>query len=88
MRELAFQVRDAAAGGSEIDRLLAARMCATSLLFSAELRAAIAEYERFMALYVPEKHAAELRTGHSDHATMVMMGLAETYLLLGDFDAA
>ena len=41
-----------------------------------------------MALYVPEKHAAELRTGHSDHATMVMMGLAETYLLLGDFDAA
>jgi tetratricopeptide (TPR) repeat protein len=88
MRELAFQVRDAAAAGSEIDRLLAARMCATSLLFSAELRAAIAEYERFMALYVPEKHAAELRTGHSDHATMVMMGLAETYLLLGDFDAA
>jgi len=35
-----------------------------------------------------EKHAAELRTGHSDHATMVMMGLAETYLLLGEFDAA
>ena len=88
MRELAFQIRDAAATGRDIDRLLAHRICATSLLFSAEFAPAIAEYERFLALYDPEKHAAELRTGHSDHATMVMMGLAETYLLLADFDAA
>jgi class 3 adenylate cyclase len=87
-RELALQMREAATLGSEIDRLVAHRTCGTSLLFSADFKAALGEYHRFLELYDPERHAADLRLGHSDHATIVMLGLAETYLVLADSDAA
>jgi hypothetical protein len=63
-------------------------MCATSALFCGALSDAMTHYLAFMKQYDPQAHGAAMRTGHSDHATMVMMGIAETSLLMGDLDTA
>jgi class 3 adenylate cyclase len=82
-REYVFGALEAAANASVLDRLLAHRMCATTLLFSGELQAARDHYNAFLALYDADAHGDDLRAGHSDHVTMVALGLAETYTLLG-----
>jgi hypothetical protein len=74
--------------GSDVDRLVALRMCATSLLFAGRLVEARDHYQQFMDTYDHERHAGAMRTGHSDHAAMVHLGLAEVHLLLGDQSAA
>lgn len=83
-RTFALQARDMTADGPEVERMIAHRMCGTSLLFAGELAPALAEYHAFMRLFDPERHGDALRAGHSDHATMVMLGLAEAHLLVGD----
>ena len=87
--DLALQIREAAAEGSEIDRLIAHRILGTSLLFIGQFLRAIEEFELFLALFVPEKHTEELvRIGPSNHAIMVMFGLAEIYTLFAEFETA
>ena len=87
-RDLAFQLRDSAVAAGGADRLLILRMCATSLLFCGQLPQAQSHYLEFMALYDPDLHAGQMRMGHSDHAAIVLMGLAETCTLTGDLAAA
>ncbi|WBL32038.1 AAA family ATPase [Sinirhodobacter sp. HNIBRBA609] len=82
--QLARQAHEVAAEGSDIDRLFAHRMCATSFLFVGEIDQALHHYLAFMALFDPEQHGEMMRQGHSDHVTMVMLGLSEAYLLKGD----
>jgi class 3 adenylate cyclase len=82
--DFAYQVREAETATNDAERLIVLRMCATAHLFCGELDNALREYHAFMALYDPEIHAEAMRAGHSDHAAMVMMGLAETYTLKGD----
>ncbi|MFO1209066.1 MAG: AAA family ATPase [Amaricoccus sp.] len=80
----AQEVLSMTADAAETERLIAHRMCATSLLFAGDLAQALDEYLAFMGLFDPDRHGEALRGGHSDHATMVMLGLAETHLLKGE----
>ncbi|MCE5972547.1 AAA family ATPase [Sinirhodobacter sp. WL0062] len=82
--QLARQAHEVAAKGSDIDRLVAHRMCATSHLFVGEIDEALHHYLAFMTLFDPDQHGEMMRQGHSDHVTMVMLGLSEAYLLKGD----
>jgi class 3 adenylate cyclase/tetratricopeptide (TPR) repeat protein len=82
--ELALQMRDIAAEGSEIDRLVAHRTLGTTLMFRGEFRDAICEFEHFLALYDRERHGGELsRIGPSNHHIVTLLGLAESYTILG-----
>lgn len=81
--EFALKARETMAGASITDRLIATRMCGTSFLFSGALPEALGQYQEFMAQYDPVQHGSAMRMGHSDHAMMVMMGLAETHTLMG-----
>lgn len=85
---LALQLRESTKGGNEIDQLIAERMCGTSLLFRGELRPALDSYRRFMARYDADRHGPALKLDHADHMLMVMVGLAETLVIMGDFEAA
>ena len=40
-------------------------------------------YRAFLALYDGDRHAEAMRKGHSNHAVMIEMGLAESLLLMG-----
>ncbi len=86
--DFAYQIREAGTAKSTEDELIILRMCATAHLFCGELDDALREYHAFMDLYDPSLHAEAMRAGHSDHAAMVMMGLAETYTLKGDLAQA
>lgn len=86
--ELAHQMRELAQDGTEIDRLIAHRTTATTLLFAAKLPEAIEEYHKFLAIYDEGRHADALRTMHGDHSLMVMLGLAEAYALAGKGEEA
>ena len=86
---LAREMTEAAVDGDEIDRLIAARLYGTSLLFSGALGEARVELERFLALYEPSRHGGELaRYGVSSHAVMAMLGLAEIHTIQNDAGAA
>lgn len=87
-RAFAIRARQLAQGGTTVDQLIAERMCATSALFCGALGDAMGHYLSFMNQYDPQAHGPAMRTGHSDHATMVMMGIAETSLLMGDLETA
>jgi len=82
--ELALKMRDIAASGSEVDRLIAWRACGTTLLFSARLHEAIEQYDLFMAHFDEARHGEALRTMHGDIALMVMLGLAEAHALVAN----
>lgn len=84
--DFAYQVREAGTAKTEAEQLIVLRMCATSQLFCGDLNGSLVEYHAFMELYDPLEHAEEMRKGHSDHAAMVMMGLAEAYVLKGDLE--
>lgn len=88
LRDLAFQIRDLAREGSDIDRLLGHRICATSHLFCAEIGPSIVEYNTFMSLYDTKAHAEQLRSIHGDPALMVMLGLTEAHTLTGELELA
>lgn len=75
-------------GGSETDRLIALRMCATDYVFSGQIRLALEHYHGFLDLYDASKYGEAMRAGHSDHALMVLLGLAEAYTMLGELDVA
>ena len=82
--DFALKMRETLANAPLTDQLIATRMCATSLLFVGNLAQALVEYHAFIALYDPSLHGTAMRTGHSDHATMVQLGLAEAYTLMGN----
>jgi class 3 adenylate cyclase len=87
--EVARQIAQVAAQGSTLDKLMAHRCMGTTLLFRGEFLAAIAEFERFQALFVPEAHNETLnRTGATIHAVIVKVGLAEAWTVLGDAERA
>ena len=82
---LALQISTLAEGGSEADRLIAHRYMATLLIFRGKFQQAIEETKRFLALYDPDQHAEQLvQIGPANHAVMMMVGLAECYVILGE----
>jgi hypothetical protein len=87
--EVARQIAQVAAQGSTLDKLMAHRCMGTTLLFRGEFAAAIAEFERFQELFVPELHNEALnRIGATVHAVTVKVGLAEAWTVLGDAERA
>ncbi|MGA2551899.1 MAG: hypothetical protein ABSF50_17260, partial [Burkholderiaceae bacterium] len=75
----------AEAGGSDVDRLIAYRLSATTHIFKGEFAEGVALAKRFFSLYDARIHAAELaKIGPSQHATMAMVGLAECFTILDD----
>jgi hypothetical protein len=61
----------------------------TTLLFRGEFLAAIAEFEEFQKLFVPELHNEALnRIGATIHAVTVKVGLAEAWTVLGNAEQA
>jgi class 3 adenylate cyclase len=87
--EVARQIAQVAAQGSTLDKLMAHRCMGTTLLFRGEFAAAIAEFERFQALFVPELHNEPLnRIGATIHAVTVKVGRAEAWTLLGHAERA
>ena len=87
--QVARQIAQVAAQGGTLDKLMAHRCMGTTLLFRGEFAAAIAEFERFQALFVPELHNEALnRIGATIHAVTVKVGLAEAWTLLGDAERA
>jgi class 3 adenylate cyclase len=76
--ELAQRIQHVATAGSDTDRLIAHRYMSTTLLFSGHFALAMAEAERFMALYDPALHGADMdKLGPSSHPLMVMVGLTQ-----------
>lgn len=86
--KLAQSMREIARSGTEIDRLIAQRCYATTLLHNARISDAVQAFHDFLELYEPDRHGDALRTMHSDHALMVTLGLAEAYTLAADREAA
>src|SRR5262249_37034439 len=87
--EVARQIAQVAAQGSTLDKLMAHRCMGTTLLFRGEFAAAIAEFEQFQKLFVPELHNEALnRIGATIHAVTVKVGLAEAWTVLGDAERA
>jgi class 3 adenylate cyclase len=83
--QVARQIAEVAANGSTFDRLMSHRCMGTTLLFRGEFKEAIAEFEQFLAMYVPELHSEALdKIGATLHDTAVKVGLAEAWTLLGD----
>lgn len=85
---LAARALELSAETSETDRLIALRMCATDFVFSGQMRSALDHYHGFLELYDPSRHGEAMRSGHSDHALMVLLGLSEAYTMLGELDVA
>ncbi len=83
-RDFAYQVRETTADSPDVDRLIVLRMCATSDLFCGDLRTALKNYQSYMELLDPDRHGDQLRTGHTDHTAVVMMGIAEVHTLAGN----
>jgi class 3 adenylate cyclase len=87
--EVARQIAQVAAHGSTLDKLMAHRCMGTTLLFRGEFAAAIAEFEQFRKLFVPELHNEALnRIGATIHAVTVKVGLAEAWTVLGNAEQA
>lgn len=86
--ELAARALALSSEASETDRLIALRMCATDFVFSGQMRLALDHYHGFLELYDASRHGAAMRSGHSDHALMVLLGLAEAYTMIGELDVA
>jgi class 3 adenylate cyclase/ABC-type cobalamin/Fe3+-siderophores transport system ATPase subunit len=87
--EVARQIAQVAAAGSTLDKLMARRCMGTTLLFRGEFLAAIAEFEEFQKLFVPELHNEALnRIGATIHAVTVKVGLAEAWTVLGNAEQA
>ncbi len=87
-KQIADKMVEVAERGTNIDRLIARRAQATSLLFGAEIQPAISAYHKFMSLYDEAQHGPALRLMHGDHALMVMMGLAEAHTLSANLEEA
>ncbi|MCC8977317.1 adenylate/guanylate cyclase domain-containing protein [Bradyrhizobium acaciae] len=87
--EVARQIMQVAAYGSALDKLIAHRCMGTTLLFRGEFAAAIAQFELFQKLFVPERHNEALnKVGATVHAVTVKVGLAEAWTMLGDIERA
>ncbi|MBR0794807.1 AAA family ATPase [Bradyrhizobium jicamae] len=87
--EMARQIMQVAAHGSTLDKLIAHRCMGTTLLFRGEFDAAIAQFELFQNLFVPERHNEALnKVGATVHAVTVQVGLAEAWTMLGDTERA
>ncbi len=86
--ELATQIADVAREGSEIDQLLAHRTMATALIFAGQFPEALRSMEAFLALYDYDRHEQALRVvGPSNHATMMILGVAEVHAFMDDREA-
>ncbi len=83
LRQLAVSVRDAAAGHSEVDRLLAYRAMGFTHMIYGELAAAQDELESFLRLYNAERHgnATSFRFSSNSHVCSVLLALATTCTL-------
>ena len=81
--DFALIARETVARASLTDRLIATRMCATSPLYCDYNPGALVEYHAFTDQSDPALHGPAMRTGHSDHTTMVLLGLAKAYGLMG-----
>ena len=80
--EMAQRIQIAAAGGSEVDQLIAHRYMSTVLLFRGQLIQGVAQAEQFLAHYNPQIHAQAMeKLGPTNHQIMVMVGLAQAYTL-------
>ena len=87
--ELSYRMREAAVGASDVERLWAHRFLGTSQVFAGHFKAAMAEYQAFVALYDEQKHAAELAyVGPSNHHLMVVVGMAEVFTLFKQTEQA
>jgi class 3 adenylate cyclase/tetratricopeptide (TPR) repeat protein len=87
--QIARQIGEVASHGSTLDKLLAHRCMGTTLLFRGEFAAAIAEFEQFQQMFVPELHNEPLnKIGATFHAITVKVGLAEAWTLIGDVERA
>jgi hypothetical protein len=81
---LARQIRDTAADGTDIDRLIAYRILGTTLLFEGEFEAALSQMTKFLDLFDEELHGDALaKVGPSSHALMAVMGIAEIHTICG-----
>jgi class 3 adenylate cyclase len=80
--EMAQRIQIAAAGGSEVDQLIAHRYMSTILLFRGQFPEGVAQAEQFLAHYNPQIHAQAMeKLGPTNHQVMVMVGLAQAYTL-------
>lgn len=80
--EMAQSIQMAAIGGSEEDRLIAHRYMSTSLLFGGRFTEAVDEAENFLGLYDSQRHRQAMeKLGPSNHQVMVMVGLAQAYVI-------
>jgi class 3 adenylate cyclase len=87
--QIARQIGEVASHGSALDKLMAHRCMGTTLLFRGEFAAAIAEFEQFQQMFVPELHNASVnKIGATFHAITVKVGLAEAWTLIGDVERA
>ncbi len=87
--QVARQIAEVAAHGSTFDRLMSHRCMGTTLLFRGDFKEAIFEFERFLAMYVPELHSEALnKIGATLHDIAVKVGLAEAWTLLGSPERA
>jgi class 3 adenylate cyclase len=87
--EIAQRIQAAAVGGSESDRLIAHRFMSTTLMFCGHFVPAVAEAEKFLALYDPAQHGAAMdKLGPSNHPVMVMVGLTQANTVFEDADKA
>lgn len=84
MWALATQIAQAAQGGGEVERLLAHRVLSSQYLFEGKLDDSLREFLAFKALYDPSRHQAEMtRSGATNHAVTIDMGLATCFALMG-----
>ncbi len=87
--ELSYRMREAALGGSDIEKLWAHRFLGTSQVFAGHFKGAMAEYQAFIALFDEQKHAKELAyVGPSNHHLMVVVGMAEVFTLFKQTEQA
>ncbi len=87
--EMAQRIQIAAAGGSEVDQLIAHRYMSAMLLFRGQFPEGVAEAEQFLARYNPQVHGPAMeKLGPTNHQVMVMMGLAQAYTLFGQTSSA
>ncbi len=87
--EMAQRIQTTAIGGSESDRLIAHRYMSTTLIFSGHFVPAVAEAEKFLALYDPAQHSEAMdKLGPSNHPVMVMVGLTQANTVFENTDKA
>lgn len=84
--EMAHQMLEAARTGSEVDKLLAHRMTATTNLFAGKFDVALHHIEQFFSIYDFDKHEEGISVvGPSNHALMMMLGRSEIYTIIGEY---